>query len=225
LTAFAFVGLISAIVLHYSGHTHPKKPHGIFIGSGVSPVTAPQAPASDIQTFSGKAGTSTISFSSNGTLRVWDVSCKCRDNFGVIVRDSLGNVVDVPVNLTDKSASATPALYPAGNFNASVVATGDWQIRLIDPRHAPFLPSTYRFVSTGASVLGPFHGPASSITLTYVGSIGTVFSAEVVTGTSVPAQPDVIQHSFYYGTITKSNLPDMFFVAVSGHDLWSVALH
>ena len=225
LAALAIIGLVVAVVFHYSGKTHPKKPHTIFTGAGISSTAAPLAPASDIITFHGKAGVTNISFTSKGTLLVWNVSCKCRDNYGVIVRNSIGDVVGVPVNATGKSSSATPAIYPAGSYTASVVSTGPWHIELIDPTHAAFLPQTYRYVSQGSSVLGPFHGPVAGITFTYIGSVGTVFTANVITLNSIPAIPTVYHHSFYYGTQSLSGLPDMYFIAVSGPNLWSVAVH
>ena len=225
LSAIAIVGLVVAVVFHFSGKAHPKKPHAIFVGAGISPTAAPVTPPSDVVKFRGKAGVATITFTSKGTLLVWNVACKCRDNYGVIVRNSLGDVVGVPVNATGKSASASPTLYPAGTYTASVVATGPWHIDLIDPTHAAFLPTTYRYVSKGSSVLGPFHGPVASITFTYIGSVGTVFSAKVVTMNSIPLLPTVYHHSFYYGTQSLSGLADMYFIYVSGPNLWSVATH
>ena len=163
-----------------------------------------------LQTLTGSKNRTMVPVSATGGLMVWYFQCRCFANFGIIVHDSAGQVVDIPSNATGVVTSAVPARYAKGRYTLDVIADGAWTISLIDPHGLSPLPLPYSYLSTGRSVLGPFKGPAAKFEVDFAGAIGARMSMTISDGTSTMPSLALLDSTMFVKKFTLNKLPNRY---------------
>ena len=166
-----------------------------------------------------------VPVSATGGLMVWYFQCRCFANFGIIVHDSAGQVVDIPSNATGVVTSAVPARYAKGRYTLDVIADGAWTISLIDPHGLSPLPLPYSYLSTGRSVLGPFKGPAAKFEVDFAGAIGARMSMTISDGTSTMPSLALLDSTMFVKKFTLNKLPNRYWLIVDGNGFWNVKVN
>ncbi|CAB4874848.1 unannotated protein [freshwater metagenome] len=183
----------------------------------------PVAPNSkDIQRVSGTKSTSAINFTTTGKLMIWYFQCACRANFGVLVHDSKGAVLDVPANQVGRTVISMPARYPQGKLSVNVIADGQWTISLIDPTNLPSLPLPYEYLSGGLSVLGPFSGPSAQLSTVFLGGVGKHFVMTISDGTLYKPMLLYYESQTFDRPMNLPKLPPRYWLIINGNGLWQV---
>jgi hypothetical protein len=178
--------------------------------------------SSALQQKSGTKSSSNVSFSATGKLMIWYFQCRCVTNFGVIVHDAKGSVLDVPVNSTGRTTLAVPAYYAKGGLTANVIADGQWTISLIDPSTMANQGRPLDFLSVGQSVLGPFSGPSLDASVGFLGAIGNQFSMSVSDGSIAKPRLLMFESNAFSKTLSWGDLPKKFWLIINGNGLWQL---
>ena len=225
LTAVIVSGFV--IVLGYRYATAPKEQTAAFTPSPSTPLQAPYFPpvnpkSAALQQLTGNKNRTSIPVRATGKLMVWYFQCRCFANFGVIVHDSSGQVVDIAYNSTGVVTAAVPARYGAGNYTIDVIADGSWTVSFIDPHGLAPLPLPYSYLSTGKSVLGPFSGPSATVGVDFVGAIGARLSLLVSDGTTAQPALAVLDQTMFVKKFPLKNLPSRYWLIVDGAGYWDV---
>lgn len=176
----------------------------------------------ELQNYTGKTSASGQSISATGGLMIWYFQCQCFSNFGVLVHNTSGQLVDVAYNGQGRVTVAQAARYAKGKYTFDVIADGPWSVSLIDPSHLAPLPAPYSYTSHDSSVLGPFTGPKATITAGYIGTVGTNFLTHISDGTNRdPKLMDwMITQGYKKRTVT--DLPAKYWIIVDGPGIWNV---
>jgi len=153
---------------------------------------------------------------------IWYLQCRCVTNFGVIVHDARGSVLEVPVNTVGRTALAIPARYAKQNLTVSVIADGQWTISFIDPSHLAYLNEPFDYLSTGSSVLGPFAGRKAAISAAYIAGIGGRFAVTLSDGSLSTPSLTFYESQSFNKTGEWTNLPPKFWLIVNGIGLWQI---
>ena len=225
LTAVIVSGFV--VVLGYRYATAPPAAPSAFAPNPATALQTPYFPpvnpqSAALQQITGEKTRTSIPVRSTGKLMIWYFQCRCFANFGVIVHDSLGQVVDIAMNATGVVTAAVPARYAAGDYTVDVIADGSWTVSLIDPTGLPPLSPPYSFLSTGRSVLGPFAGPSANIGVDYVGAIGSRLTMLVSDGTTAPPALAVFDQTMFVKNFPLRDLPRRYWLIVDGAGYWKV---
>jgi hypothetical protein len=184
------------------------------------PPVAPNSP--DMQQVSGTKSTTGVRFTTTGQFMIWYLECRCVTNFGVIVHDANGSILEVPANSVGRTVLAIPARYAKQNLAVSVIADGQWTISLIDPSHLAFLNEPFDYLSSGPSVLGPFAGRKAAISAAYIGGIGSRFAVTLSDGSLATPSLTFYESQAFSKTARWTNLPPKFWLIVNGSGLWRI---
>ena len=225
VSAIVVAGFIGALAFKYSAKVAaPPSTFPTQSQNQIKPVYFPPvAPGSaQLQQISGTKSASSLHFHSTGKLMIWYFQCHCVTNFGVIVHDSTGAVIDVPLNTTGKSTISTPAQYPAGDLSVGVIADRQWTISLIDPSSLPTMKLPYSYLSGGESILGPFSSRSMTLDLGFIGAIGNHFTMTMSDGTLSTPKLWAIDSQSFSKHLELSNLPDKYWLIVNGEGLWQI---
>lgn len=183
----------------------------------------PVAPNSaNLQQLSGTKSTTDAQFRTTGQMMIWYLECRCVANFGVIVHDALGSILDIPANSVGRTVLAIPARYTKQNLTVSVIADGQWTISLLDPSDLPFLEEPFSYLSTGTSVLGPFSGHNAELSAGFFAGIGTRFAMWLTDGSLATPGLLFFESQTFNKTFERTDLPPKFWLIVSGQGLWQV---
>jgi len=184
------------------------------------PPVAPNSP--DMQQVTGTKSMTDARFTTTGQFMIWYLQCRCVTNFGVIVHDARGSILEVPANTVGRTALAIPARYAKQNLSVSVIADGKWTISLIDPSHLAYLNEPFQYVSTGSSVLGPFAGPKAAMTAAYLAGIGSRLVVTLSNGSLSSPVLMFYESQSFNKTGEWTNLPPRFWLIVNGNGLWAI---
>jgi hypothetical protein len=224
-SAIVVSGFLGAIAFSYT--SKPTAAPVVIPQSSLNQVKAPYFPpvsptSNDLQQASGKKSTTGVRFTTTGQLMVWYFQCRCVANFGIIVHDALGAVLDVPVNSVGTTTMSAPAYYAKANLSVSVIADGEWTVSLIDPSQLPTRSSPMEYLSAGQSILGPFTGPSLEADLSFVGGIGNRFAMSISDGSAATPQLVVFESQSFNKTLVQTKLPPRFFLIINGDGFWQV---
>ena len=228
ITAVIVAGFVA--VLGYRYTTTPAALPSAFAPTSTSQLQPPYFPpvnpkSAALQTLTGSKNRTMVPVSATGGLMVWYFQCRCFANFGIIVHDSSGQVVDIPSNATGVVTSAVPARYAKGRYTLDVIADGAWTISLIDPHGLSPLPLPYSYLSTGRSVLGPFKGPAAKFEVDFAGAIGARMSMTISDGTSTMPSLALLDSTMFVKKFTLNKLPNRYWLIVDGNGFWNVKVN
>jgi len=190
-----------------------------FKGSYFPPV-APNSPY--MQQVSGTKSTTGVRFTTTGQFMIWYLECRCVTNFGVIVHDANGSILEVPANGVGRTVLAIPARYAKQNLAVSVIADGQWTISLIDPSHLANLEEPFSYLSSGPSVLGPFAGRKAAISAAYIAGIGSRFAVILSDGSLAAPSLLFYEAQAFAKTVARTDLPPKYWLIVNGQGLWQI---
>jgi len=224
-SAIVIGGFLGALAFHFT--SKPTTPPAVIAPGSLSQVKLPYFPpvsptSHDLQQVSGTKSTSGVHFTTTGKLMVWYFQCRCVANFGIIVHNASGAVLDVPVNNVGRTILAVPAYYSQMNLAVSVIADGEWTISLIDPTHLANQSLPLDFLSAGQSVLGPFSGPNFEASLGFLGSIGNRFTMAVSDGSINAPKLVMFEAQPFTRTLVQTKLPPKFFLIINGNGFWQL---
>jgi len=227
VTAIIVSGFV--VVLGYRYASPPPATPASFVHNPATTLHPPYFPpvnpkSAALQQITGNKNRTSVPVHASGSLMVWYFQCRCFANFGVIVHDHTGQVVDIAYNATGVVTAAVPARYAAGNYTIDVIADGSWTISFIEPRGLAPLSLPFKYLSSGKSVLGPFTGPKSSITVNYVGPTGSRLTVLVSDGTTALPTFAVIDQTFFSKKLDLTDLPPRYWLIVNGDGYWNVAV-
>lgn len=226
-TAIILSGFV--VVLGYRYASPPPAPQPTFVhnpATSVQPAYFPPVSpdSSALQQITGDRNRTSVPVRATGNLMIWYFQCRCFANFGVIVHDAAGQVVDIAYNATGVVTAAVPARYAAGNYTIDVIADGSWTVSLIDPRSLAPIPAPFSYLSSGQSVVGPFTGPNATLTVDYVGAIGTKMMMFISDGTSATPGLSVLDQTFFSKKFTLHDLPNKYWLIMNGAGYWKVTV-
>jgi len=184
------------------------------------PPVTPGTP--DYQSFHGNKSQNYIPVHANGHLMVWYLECQCRANFGVLVHNAAGALVDIPVNGVGTVLLAAPAQYAAGNYTFNVIADGRWKAALINPLGLSTQATPFSYLSAGQSVLGPFAGPTAHLTIGYMGTIGTRMIVTASDGSIGKPRLLVFDVTGFVKKLTLTDLPPRYWLIMNGTGFWDL---
>ena len=224
VSAVVISGFLGALAFNFT--SKPSTPPSVISPSALGQISAPYFPpvspvSHDLQQASGKKSTSGVRFTTTGKFMIWYFQCRCVTNFGIIVHDASGTVIDVPVNNVGRTNLAAPAYYAKSNLSVSVIADGEWTVSLIDSSHLENQAVPLEFLSVGQSVLGPFAGPHLEAVLGFIGGIGNHFTMTVSDGSTATPRLVAFESQSFYRTLVETNLPPRFFLIINGDGVWS----
>ena len=224
-SAIVVSGFLGAIAFSYT--SKPTAAPVVIPQSSLNQVKAPYFPpvsptSNDLQQASGKKSTTGVRFTTTGQLMVWYFQCRCVANFGIIVHDALGAVLDVPVNSVGTTTMSAPAYYAKANLSVSVIADGEWTVSLIDPSHLANQALPMEFISAGQSVLGPFAGPNFEAAVGFLGGIGTHFTMSVSDGSTATPKLVAFESQTFTRTLVQTKMPPRFFLIINGDGFWQI---
>ena len=224
-SAIVVSGFLGAVAFRYT--SKPTTAPVVIPPSSLSQLRPPYFPpvsptSNDLQQASGKKSTTGVRFTTTGKLMVWYFRCGCVANFGIIVHNATGGVLDVPVNSVGRTGLAVPAYYPKLNLSVSVIADGEWTVSLIDPSHLANQPLPLDFLSAGQSVLGPFTGPSLDASVSFLAGIGKRFVMTISDGSTATPKLVVFESQSFNKTLVQTKLPPRFFLIINGDGLWQV---
>ena len=182
LSCAIVLGFLGVIVWHYRPHAKPRSAPVVIKHSEIKNLKTTYVMAGHgvrTTTFHGTTNKSRLTFTSNGKLLVLHARCDCAYNFVVTVSNALGLPVAFPVSNTGYSNVTLNQTLPAGRYQMQVIASGPWQLQLIQPTAAAAVlktePSAFKFLSIGPSVLGPFSSANRFLYLRYApGAAGAI---------------------------------------------------
>jgi hypothetical protein len=224
-SAIVVSGFLGAVAFHYTSKptTAPSVIPPSSLGQMRMPYFPPVSPTSqDLQQVSGKKSASGVQFTTTGKLMIWYFQCRCVANFGIIVHNSTGAVLDVPVNNVGHTVLAVPASYEKLKLSVSVIADGEWTVSLIDPSHLANQSIPFEFFSAGQSVLGPFTGPNIEASMGFLAGIGHHFTMSISDGSSATPKLIVFESQTFTRTLVQTKLPPRFFLIINGDGFWQV---
>lgn len=224
-SAIVVSGFLGAVAFRYT--SKPTTAPAVIPPSSLSQLRAPYFPpvsptSNDLQQASGKKSTTGVRFTTTGKLMVWYFRCGCVANFGIIVHNASGGVLDVPVNNIGRTVLAVPAYYPKLNLSVSVIADGEWTVSLIDPSNLANQSLPLEFISAGQSVLGPFTGPNLEAAIGFLGGIGNRFTMFVSDGSIAMPKLLAFESQAFTRTLVQTKLPRRYFLIVNGDGFWQV---
>jgi hypothetical protein len=226
LSALVTIGLVSVIAYHYETRVAPapkpaftEVPSVALSTAYFPPITADKAL---VQRFSGHTSHFNIPFTASGRLTTWTFRCQCVNNFYAEVRNAAGTIVAVPVNQIGPTRLVAVGNYPAGAYTLSVGADGPWTINFIDESGLPLVKTPFTYLSSGASVLGPFPASAHFISAGYRANLGQLFSVQVVDKNNNVIDNAVVTLRTSYRSVALGNLPNPYYLIVNGAGLWLI---
>jgi hypothetical protein len=224
-SAIVISGFLGALAFHYT--SRPTTPPSVIPPGSLSQVKTPYFPpviptSQNLQQVSGTKSASGVHFSATGKLMIWYFQCRCVTNFGIIVHNSTGTVLDVPVNSVGRTILAAPAYYPKSDLSVSVIADGRWTASLIDPSHLTNQALPLDFLSSGQSVLGPFSGPNFEASVSFLAAIGNRFTMYVSDGSTATPKLVMFESQTFNKTLLQTQLPPKFFLIINGNGFWQV---
>lgn len=225
VSAIVISGFLGALAFNLT--SKPSTPPSVIppsaLGQISTPYFPPVSPAShDLQQASGKKSTSGVRFTTTGKLMVWHFQCRCVANFGIIVHNTSGTVLDVPVNNVGRTILAVPAYYAKLNLSVSVIADGEWTVSLIDPSHLANQALPLEFVSAGQSVLGPFAGPNFEAAVGFLGGIGNHFTMAISDGSTATPKLVAFESQAFTRTLVQTKMPPRFYLIINGDGFWQI---
>ena len=225
LTAVIVSGFV--VVLGYRYATAPSATPPAFTPTPSTPLQTPYFPpvnpnSAALQQLTGDKNRTSLPVRATGKLMIWYFQCRCFANFGVIVHDTSGQVVNIAYNATGVVTAAVPARYAAGDYTIDVIADGSWTVSFIDPQGLAPLPLPYSFLSNGRSVLGPFAGPSANLEVSFVGAIGARMSLLVSDGTTAPPALAVLDQTVFIKKFPLNGLASRYWLIVDGAGYWNV---
>jgi len=224
-SAIVVSGFLGAVAFRYT--SKPTAAPVVIPQSSLSQVKAPYFPpvsptSNDLQQASGKKSTTGVRFTTTGKLMVWYFQCRCVANFGIIVHNATGGVLDVPVNSVGRTTISAPAYYAKANLAVSVIADGEWTVSLIDPSKLPARSMPMEFLSAGQSVLGPFDGPTLEADLSFLGGIGNRFAMSISDGSTATPKLVAFESQAFNKTVVQTKLSRRFFLIINGDGFWQL---
>jgi len=155
-------------------------------------------------------------------MMIWYLECRCVANFGVIVHDARGSILDIPANSVGRNVLAIPVRYAKQKLTVSVIADGQWTISLLDPSHLPFLEEPFSYLSAGPSVLGPFSGRNAELSAAFMAGVGSKFAMHLTDGSLAAPSLLLYESQSFAKTFERTDLPTKFWLIVNGQGLWQV---
>ena len=228
LTAVIVSGFV--VVLGYRYASAPAESTSSLTPAPSTQVQTPYFPpvnpnSAALQQLTGTKNRTSIPVRATGKLMVWYFQCRCFANFGVIVHDSAGQVVDIAYNATGVVTAAVPARYAAGNYTIDVIADGSWTVSFIDPHGLAALPVPYSYLSTGKSVLGPFSGPSANFEVSFVAAIGARLTMLLSDGSTKAPALTVLDQTMFIKKFYLKDLPPRYWLIVDGSGYWNVKVN
>ncbi len=223
------LGLVGIVSYRLTHHVTAKTPtisvpkHLHLILSGTYFPNVPDtSPA--LQHFSGTTSKFALPFTMNSDLHTWNFECRCTNNFDVIVRNSKGAIIDIPVNEIGKTRVSAVASYTPGNYTMDVTADGKWTVNFVNEAMLPAAPMPFNYLSSGTSIIGPFSSTNNHLSVGYIATLGQLLYVQVVDskGTSFGYPIYTLRRTSKQVTLT--NIPKKYYLVVSGVGLWLVLL-
>ena len=154
LSCAIVLGFLGVVVWHY--RPHPKAPVAAPTYTprqlkGLRPtfVVGASGRGVDVTTYRGTKNKLGLAFTTNGQLLVLHAKCTCVYNFVVTISDAGGVPESFPVSNTGTSNVTLNQTLDPGRYVMRVIASGPWEVQLIQPTAAtPLLPTTPRPSST-----------------------------------------------------------------------------
>ena len=223
ISAVVTAGLLVAIAYHFEHRVAPVKhifkvPAGQPLLGDYFPPVSSTSPG--VQHFEGTTSRFAVPFTSNGALSSWTFTCKCQNNFNVVVHDSHGNLFDIPLNSIGHTKLAAVASYPTGSYRFDVSADAAWSIDLINEANLAVMKTPFSYFSSGTSVLGPFPASSNHLSVGYLGSLGQLLSIHVVDKFNVGYGYPVFTLRPIGTSFTLPHPPAPYYLVVSGVGLW-----
>jgi hypothetical protein len=225
----AFIGVV---VWHYRPNTKPPPPP-VYTQKelkGLKPtfVVGASGRGVNVRTYRGTTNKRRLVFTTNGQLLVLHAKCTCIYNFVVTIANTGGVPEAFPVSNTGTSNVTLNQTLLAGRYVMSVIASGPWEVQLIQPTAAtPPLkttPKRFKYFSVGPSVLGPFSSANRYLYLQYVPGPDGQIHVYVLDPAGARVDPafKVIDQPFKAG-VTLPNPSNPFYVeVVASTGLWSL---
>ena len=226
ISALVTTGLLLSIAYHFQHRvTQAKAVVQAPVGQPIQPAYFPPVSLTSgaVQHFTGVTSGFNIPFTATGRLTSWTFSCRCTNNFNVVVHSAAGALIEIPVNTIGPTRVATVANYKAGDYTFDVTADGRWTANLIDESQLAQIPTPYRYFSAGTSVLGPFSSTSNHLSVGYLGSLGELLSVHVVDKNGAGYGYPIFTIRQISANLTLTNLPPRsYYLVVSGVGLWLV---
>jgi hypothetical protein len=237
LSCVIVLGFMAVVVWHFRPHAAPIHHHTNIVPSNDQlkrPFVVGGGTSDVLATFEGTTDSSShspLSFTTNGDLLVLHAVCVCQYNFDVTVDQGFDNPVTIPVSGLGSHNTALDLTLPKGTYQFQVVGSGPWKLVLIQPQaNLPLLPTPFvstcscdefSYFSEGDSVIGPFSPADGYLGIDFLSSShGDIFTRVLNSqGTSVAA---LYGKSPYVHAVTLHNLPNPYYLEITGVGLWQV---
>ena len=227
------LGFLGVVIWHYRPHPKPVTAPPVYTKrelKGLRPtfIVGDSGRSVSVTTYHGTTNKSKLAFTTNGRLLVLHAKCKCVYNFVVTISNVGGVPISFPVSNTGTSNLTLNQSLAPGRYIMSVIASGPWEVQLIQPTAAiPLLPTTpkpFKYFSAGSSVLGPFSSANRYLFLQYVPGAAGQIHVYVLDPAGVRVDPafKAINQTLKAG-VTLPNPSNPFYVEVdAGSGLWSL---
>ena len=233
LSCAIVLGFLGVVIWHY--RPHPKAPVAAPTYTprqlkGLRPtfVVGASGRGVNVTTYRGTKNKLGLAFTTNGQLLVLHAKCTCVYNFVVTISDAGGVPESFPVSNTGTSNVTLNQTLDPGRYVMRVIASGPWEVQLIQPTAAtPLLPTTpkaFKYFSAGPSVLGPFSSANRYLFLQYVPGAAGQIHVYVLDPGGVRVDPafKALGQPIKAG-VTLPNPSNPFYVEVdAGSGLWSL---
>jgi hypothetical protein len=102
------------------------------------------------------------------------------------------------------------------------MADGPWTITYVDMAKMPALATPFTYLSTGNSVLGPFTSNDITLTVGYLGQLGTRFTVQILDERNQNKGLAALATTSASNTVTLQNLPSRYYLNVKGEGFWRI---
>jgi hypothetical protein len=233
VSCLVLLGFLGVVAYHDRPHTprpspkdvsQPPSDFSFFRGTKPPFVIARSGVGAVIRTFHGTHNLRVARFTTAGGLLVMDARCACTYDFIVTLTTVTGTPVQFPVSATGPFRGTLNVSMPAGAYDLSVVASGPWRIRLVQPTAAltpirtPFL-----YPSSGQSVIGPFSSSNRYLVYKFLSRTNGGFHVYVLNAKGYRLDDAYSGHLYLLPTgVTLPAPPNPFYVEVDAAGFWSL---
>lgn len=227
LSAVVVLGLLAVVIWHFSP-THkarqatqekivtngqrPASPYVVGQSSGKGVITTP---------YHGR-GDADIPLVSWGSLMILHAKCVCTFNFAVTIKNAQGLPVAVPINTSGTVGTVLDITEPPGAYEAAVLATGPWEVDVIQPQaDAPTIATPFAYYSYGDDVLGPFSGANHYLDLQFLGE-GDAISVQLMNDRGTVLGTLFAGRNFYERNRPIAAPPNPYYLLVTSGGYWSI---
>ncbi len=182
-----------------------------------------------VATFTGKGSTSGLVFNARGGLTLIHTQCLCANNFDVTILNVAGDPVAFPVIVTKSYDAVQAVTVPAGKNRITVVGSGPWTIRVIQPTATTrTLATPFSYFSEDPDVVGPFTSPNRFLTfkfLPYAGGSVSVYALNLQGLDVLPLGAALLTATTASSRdVTLAGMPNPFYLEVVSTGLWSLTV-